>query len=319
MILSVFTFLVAMNFLTSISFLFSRFRCLVGVLLITILQKSDAATQGSCTFRTLKWKVSAHERLELKTCITEVDEVEDANFTIQQFSNSTDTTTSAFIMDEKLGVKFLPSNLFRVFPELKVIVVLYSSVTSVEENNFNGLSKLKKLLLESNKIEHVAVKAFVDLVSLEYLKLNYNKIQFFEENTFVSLKALKELYFSGNNIASLHPKLFAPLVKVEFIGFSKNKISGLDENIFDTLTNLKKIDMASNKLEIIPKDLFKNNFKLDQIKMQENKIKLIDASMFNHLTDLEFVDFDGNVCVSLFYVKDLNMDRMESYLRQNCM
>lgn len=147
-------------------------------------------------------------------------------------------------LKHKTGVKFLPTNLAHVLPNLIQVHVYKCSVTSVQGNHFKGLSKLKFLLLEYNEIEHVASDAFATLVNLKELFLHSNKIRVLHKDTFASLKKLRKLNLADNKIENLHPEIFKSLWEIESIDLHMNSIHGLDGKIFDNLPSLRSVDVS---------------------------------------------------------------------------
>lgn len=274
----------------------------IGIVILLALRKSESATQASCptshpTYSIVHSWTWNDQKMNLETCWIEVSTVNDEGFTI---SATNDRLTLAFSIRDKKGVKFLPTNFLRAFPELILVEVLSCSVSSVK-NHFKGLSKLRSLNLFANKIDQITSDAFVDLVRLERLNLGQNKIRSLGKNIFAKLLALKGLFLHSNEIASLLPDVFSSLVNVKEIFLQNNKIVSLDENVFEKLANLKDIYLRANKLENIPKDLFKNNLKLENILLDTNKIGFADANMFAHLRNLQLVNLKGNVCISKSY------------------
>lgn len=227
-----------------------------------------------------------------------------------------ESTVEGFDLEDKKGVKFLPKDFSRLFPDLIAIQIRLCSITSIK-NHFHGLTKLRFLDLESNLIEKVGSDAFAELSSLEYLALDKNRIQFLAENIFNSQKALKELYLHNNRIQSLHPKIFGSLVKIEKIKLDQNKISVLPENIFENATSLKTMSFTANKLERLSVHLYKNNLQLEKIDFSINNIEFIDATMFDHLQSLESVGLESNACIDASFEKN-NIEIMRANLRQNC-
>lgn len=288
---------------------------IIGVALLLVFGRFGGALQASCNTSTVEWIIDPNNPEEnLKTCCLEAEEVLDNNFSI---STAIDRMTLGFDVDNKKGLRSLPSNLFLVFPDLKAVKVNNCSVISVNEENFRSLSKLKYLNLQRNEIENIASDALVDLVSLEFLYLAYNKITFVEKRIFASLKALRRLFLSFNEIKFLSPQISSSLVTVANLESWINEIQNVDDNIFESMTNLETFSMTHNKLETIPKNLFKNNLKLESVWFDNNRIKAIDENMFDHIPSLTYVDFDNNVCVNKFYYAR-NFDAMRNDLKQNC-
>lgn len=290
-----------------------RLYCITGIAIFLALGTVEGATQVSCITSTveLDWY---NKTQTVTTCDVDVDEVDDENFTVFSASN---LMTSVFNIRHKEGVKFLPTNLFHALPDLESIHIYNCSVTTINENHFKSLTKLKLLTLSHNRIEHIASEAFDDLVSLKTLALGFNGIRTLEENTFASLKSMTTLYLYNNEIQVLHPNIFSSLAKVKDISLYGNNISSLDENIFSNLASLKSIELGINELEVVPKNLFKNNLKLQKIFIDQNKINFIDASMFDHLQKLKTVDMKGNPCIDSAYNKD-SFVAMRNDLMERC-
>lgn len=227
-----------------------------------------------------------------------------------------DPAVSAFAWQFKQGVKFLPTNLLAIFPELIVISFQQCGVILVG-NHFKGFFELQYLDLAYNNIRQISNDAFDDLTILESLNLSHNRIQYFGEKTFASMKKLTTMYLNNNKIQALHPKTFNSLMNVEAITIYENRISALPESIFENAVNLKRIHLSKNKLERLPAHLFKNNLKLEKIELNANNINFVDASMFDHLQSLESVAFESNACIDASYEKN-NFETMRTNLRQNC-
>lgn len=262
------------------------------------------------TFKSWAWH---DHRVNLDTCDPDINEVDDENFTIFP---ATDERIFAFDVQHKLGVKFLPTNLFQVFPDLIAVQVLNCSLSSVT-NQFRGLSRLRQLNLSRNNIEYVAGDAFVDLFSVEFLELSYNRIKFLAENTFSTLYALEGLYIDNNRIQLLYPRIFASLVNVYHINAQQNKIPALDVNIFEKATNLKQLLFAANKIERIPRGLLRNNYKLEEVWFSVNNIRFIDVNLFDHLRNLKFVNLRYNLCIDKEYNGN-NVGAIRNDLERTC-
>jgi Leucine-rich repeat (LRR) protein len=74
-----------------------------------------------------------------------------------------------FSVNEKIF--FLPENVDNNFPNLRIYCADNCSIKAVSKENFEGLNKLKFLLLQSNQIEKISSETFNDLVAIEFLVL----------------------------------------------------------------------------------------------------------------------------------------------------
>uniref|UniRef100_A0A8D2QEU2 Ig-like domain-containing protein n=1 Tax=Zonotrichia albicollis TaxID=44394 RepID=A0A8D2QEU2_ZONAL len=73
---------------------------------------------------------------------------------------------------------------------------------AIEDMNgaFSGLDKLKKLILQGNRIRSITKKAFSGLDALEHLDLSNNAIMSVQGNAFSQMKKLKELHFNTSSL-----------------------------------------------------------------------------------------------------------------------
>jgi Leucine rich repeat len=68
-------------------------------------------------------------------------------------------------------IHYLPIGVKEAFPHLEFISAGQCSVKEVSKENFAGLTSLKALWLEENRIEKIDTNTFEDLVSLKHLWL----------------------------------------------------------------------------------------------------------------------------------------------------
>lgn len=214
----------------------------------------------------------------------------DQNFTIDQ--SETDKTIQGLMCDcGPKKIKYLPTNVYRVFPKLIAFLFYSCDLSTVERIHVKSLSKLINLSLPYNHIKHVSADAFVDLVSLRYLTLSNNQIESLAESTFKSLKKLEGLDLNGNHIKNLQPQIFHSLARVTTILLGDNQLEKLDDNIFTHLHELKWIQLDWNRIETIQQRLFSHNLKLEGISFFHNEHKIIeDTFMFDYLPNLKYVD-----------------------------
>uniref|UniRef100_A0A8C5MJV5 Leucine rich repeats and immunoglobulin like domains 3 n=1 Tax=Leptobrachium leishanense TaxID=445787 RepID=A0A8C5MJV5_9ANUR len=65
---------------------------------------------------------------------------------------------------------------------------------------FSGLDRLKKLMLQGNRIRSITIKAFSWLDSLEYLDLSNNDIVSVQDNAFSQMKKLHQLHMNTSSL-----------------------------------------------------------------------------------------------------------------------
>lgn len=96
-------------------------------------------------------------------------------------------------------------NRFQYVPKLrgehlKILILSYNLIVSIEEAVFQGTPKLQQLDLSSNRIEGISLNAFQYLSSLERLDLSKNFIKVINPNVLSPMENLKSLFLSENDL-----------------------------------------------------------------------------------------------------------------------
>ncbi|XP_077290242.1 slit guidance ligand [Arctopsyche grandis] len=106
-------------------------------------------------------------------------------------------TTQLILNDNRLGT-IKSDGLMGRLPALTRLDLRRAGVKNIEENAFEGASKLQELLLDDNSITSVTNKMFLGLHSLRVLSLNENEITCVMPGSFDHLTALHTLSLDGN-------------------------------------------------------------------------------------------------------------------------
>ena len=170
--------------------------------------------------------------------------------------------------------KYFSSDIFKKFPSLKVLSLMYYSVESIEQGNFEGAH------------------------NLEYIYIHNNDLGELTDNIFSGASKLVRLEMKSNSIISLSNETFAGLTSLEFLNLDHNQLKSLPMGIFDDLINLKQISLEGNILENVNGDLFKYNLKLTQLSLSNNHLSVIGSNLLTNLNDLESAHFYHNPCIS---------------------
>lgn len=120
----------------------------------------------------------------------------------------------------------LYDHFFRVFPSgicdslvnLELLSITNSGIERI--NSFVGLSSLRKLVLNDNRIEVIKANMFEGLALLKELYLCENIITIIEENGFAGLSNLRELYMDSNPIESIEKGSLNGLYRLEVLELS---------------------------------------------------------------------------------------------------
>ncbi|KAK7794523.1 hypothetical protein R5R35_011285 [Gryllus longicercus] len=101
-------------------------------------------------------------------------------------------TTELLLSDNDLG-RLKSDGLFGRLPNLQKLDLRRSKITGIEENTFEGCSRLSELLLSENKIHEVHNKMFAGLGNLKTLSLYDNQITCVMPGSFDALTSLHSL------------------------------------------------------------------------------------------------------------------------------
>lgn len=84
---------------------------------------------------------------------------------------------------------------------LKILDVSYCNISKIDETTIkHGVSSLKEMHLQHNKIAYISSDSFNSLNNLEILNIGYNNLHSLEIEMFVPLRALIELRLENNPI-----------------------------------------------------------------------------------------------------------------------
>ncbi|CRL03489.1 CLUMA_CG016324, isoform A [Clunio marinus] len=122
-------------------------------------------------------------------------DIDDPEITLAPPSNVSILLLS--IRDNK-GVKYLPVNVSKTFPDLPHYDAINCSITNIYRNNVRGLTFLTTLNLRYNEIETVKRDVFSDLTSLLALSLSDNKVKHIEDGAFYGLTKLMAINLNSN-------------------------------------------------------------------------------------------------------------------------
>uniref|UniRef100_A0A803VFP9 Leucine rich repeats and immunoglobulin like domains 3 n=1 Tax=Ficedula albicollis TaxID=59894 RepID=A0A803VFP9_FICAL len=100
-------------------------------------------------------------------------------------------------------VNYIADCAFKGLSSLQILDLKNNEISwAIEDMNgaFSGLDKLRKLILQGNRIRSITKKAFSGLDALEHLDLSSNAIMSVQGNAFSQMKKLKELHFNTSSL-----------------------------------------------------------------------------------------------------------------------
>ena len=180
-----------------------------------------------------------------------------------------------------------PSSLTRLFLE-------NNNLTSLPENIFHGLGKLRNLFLKHNLLQSLPAGVFNGLVKLDFLYLSYNKLHTLRPDVFKNLKNLKKLILRNNSLIIIPEGVFTGLIKLDGLDLSNNKLQTLPPKIFQGLSGLRKLDLQQNKLQSLRSGVFLG-LALTRLFLDNNELNHLPGDVFAGLhLEQRFLSLSGN-------------------------
>ena len=130
-------------------------------------------------------------------------------------------------------------------------------LTSLQANDFAGLSCLETLSTRSTQLTNLPAGIFDDLANLQTLSLSDNRqLTNLPAGIFDELPNLQKLYLNHNRFASLLANIFDELSNLKILELRGNQLTSLPAGIFDELTSLQDLDLGHNQLTNLPDGIF---------------------------------------------------------------
>ncbi|XP_018568503.1 toll-like receptor 7 [Anoplophora glabripennis] len=211
--------------------------------------------------------------------------------------NATLTNVSANIFDNVHNIRYLHlenstftfSRMEPVFNYLRRLehLIIINTQFYINKYTFIGLSRLKELILDNNKLEEVEEGSFQNLPSVNYLQITNNRISDMKNLPLCELRDLRGLNLSRNIISDLR--------EVHFYCRKSEKTVDFNLNNADYILDVKKRDYFS---------VSDNSFKLTVLDLSHNNISRIEFALAD-LSNLKVLNLEGNRLVGIKQ-KELN-------------
>ncbi|KAJ3600189.1 hypothetical protein NHX12_031175, partial [Muraenolepis orangiensis] len=137
---------------------------------------------------------------------------------------------------------------FRTLGRLVSLNLAYNNIDILYQESFDGLSSLKELLLDHNRVEEVQPGAFMQMGFLNMLALTHNQLVYIPNMAFQGLQNIKWLRLSHNSINNLAPEAFAALVSLTRLSLDHNELQFFPTLTMTRLPSLSRLDMGYNPM-----------------------------------------------------------------------
>ena len=190
-------------------------------------------------------------------------------------------------------------------------------ITSVHEEDFDGLSALEKLHLSDNELSSLPKGVFAGLSALEKLYLQGNQLTSLPQDVFAGLSALEGLHLYDNQLTALPTEVFDGLGALEELLLHGNQLTSLPEDVFDGLGALEYLLLYDNQLTALPEEVFDGLGALVGLFLQGNQLTALEEDLFDglgalvslYLQDNQLAALQAEVFDGLDALKDLYLSR----------
>ncbi|CAD5216460.1 unnamed protein product [Bursaphelenchus okinawaensis] len=185
-------------------------------------------------------------------------------------------------------------------PEIRELALENANILEIGARAFGSL-KIKKLVLDNNKIKAIHAHAFKGLEKvLQELHINNNKLPEIPTDAIEELTALNILSLKCNEIGNITANSLVGLPTLIEINLGCNKISNIAADAFDQVrATVQNINLDNNNLKHIPTKAIENMNSLIGLHMKYNKIEKLEANQLQKLPNLAMLSLNGNKISSI--------------------
>ncbi|XP_074596656.1 uncharacterized protein LOC141851766 [Brevipalpus obovatus] len=194
-------------------------------------------------------------------------------------------------------IKFIDPPIMNRYWNLTTLSLKYNLISSINNETFSELSRLRRLYLIGNQITHVDEHAFTHLLELEYLELQNNHLTHIDASKlFQGLLNLKSLYLSDNKLKNIGK--FTELPSLAWIDLAGNKLTKITDN-FTNLHGIETLILGQNRITQISRDAFTFKMELVELDFSFNLIRKLDPLIFEGLYSLRKLNMSYNLVQDL--------------------
>ncbi|KAE8737964.1 hypothetical protein FOCC_FOCC016568 [Frankliniella occidentalis] len=143
-----------------------------------------------------------------------------------------------------------------------------------------GASALRELDLSQNQLGYLFPNSFRSHPRLRRLVLNQNKLTFFPGELLAGLRYLEEVNLSGNLLKAVDDMDFARLPRLRELDLTNNQLEALSETAFHNSTQLQMLWLAGNRLERLSERTFEGLCRIELLDLEGNLLAELPDALF---------------------------------------
>ncbi|KAG5674317.1 hypothetical protein PVAND_004294 [Polypedilum vanderplanki] len=214
------------------------------------------------------------------------------NDPVNLISSPPSTTVTAIKFNSNNQFLYMPTNLFKVFPQLKTITLSTTGLLNMLTNSFDFCPYLETIDGWSLPFTTLPNGFAQNCMNLKTIYFRFGQLTTIEPNALQGLNSLVQLELTMNKITCIPPNLFSPTPFIQRIFLGNNQITALDLNLFSGLfTNTSArhdVDVNTNPLTYLP---------------AFNLANLVNGTLFFTLTRVPIMAIDQNLIIKLESMK----------------
>lgn len=205
------------------------------------------------------------------------------------------STRNTITFNERSVLNFIPTNVFKYFPNIQIATIRNASVTTLVTDAFMYCSTLRQISITDNPaLKELPSRFAQTCTNITSIYIQRNGVEVIQVDALQGLSKLTNIDFQSNKIKSIPPGFFAYTPLVTFAKLSINSLTQLDVDTLQGLSELQVIDFMYNSIKCFPTGLFAYSPKLIQIFFDYNLLTQININAFAGLSSLQIVKFLGN-------------------------
>ena len=171
-----------------------------------------------------------------------------------------------------------------------------ASITSLQNEDFTGLTGLRTLNLSDNSLSSLPSDVFDGVSSLRTLNLSDNSLSNLPSDVFDGVSSLRTLDLSDNSLSSPSRHLFEQLSSLQTLNLSHNSLTRPHSHLFEGLSSLRTLDLSHNSMTRTISTIFDGLSSLRTLDLSHNSLtnSHIRDGQFSGLTSLTTLKLQGN-------------------------
>ena len=165
--------------------------------------------------------------------------------------------------------------------------------SSVKVGDFDGLTGVTGLGLETGQLTSLPAGLFNDLSNVTYMEWGSQKLITLPVGAFQGFTNLENFGWGAIGLTSLPAGVLDPLTNLTGLGISAPQLNTLPDGIFDNLTNLTYMDLSA-RLSTLPDGIFDQLTKLTTLELRATQLTSLPDGILDRLTALTELDLSDN-------------------------